>query len=86
MTDDEKFREVKYSESEPDGIVQAVVTNLVGYKPWLLIVADSSQHGDLSLLMEAGGGLTIDLIPHLLEKSLIAFKQGNEEPSSSEDS
>lgn len=74
---DDKFRDVSYSEYEPDVDAQRVITDYVEHKPWLLIAVGHAGDG-LSMQMEAGGGLTFDLIEPMLNKALIAFRQSQE--------
>ncbi len=74
---DDKFREVRYSEYEPDVDSQRVITDYVQGQPWLLIAVGHAGDG-LSMQMEAGGGLTFDLIEPMLQKALIAFRQSQE--------
>jgi hypothetical protein len=74
---DDKFREVRYSEYEPDVDAQQVITDYVQGQPWLLVAVGHAGDG-LSMQMEAGGGLTFDLIEPMLQKALIAFRQSQE--------
>jgi hypothetical protein len=78
MTDNEKFKNVDYSEYEPDVDEQDQINQIVGNKPWLLISAYSIK-GGIGLNMQAGGGLSIELIEPMLEKALLAFRQGQQQ-------
>lgn len=79
MTDDKRFAKVEYSEFEPDSEEQKVIDEYVGTeKPWLLISADSVD-GVLSFNVEAGGGLPLELVEPMMEKALLAFRQGQEQ-------
>jgi hypothetical protein len=73
MTD--RFRDVKYSEFEPDKKAQQVIDNYVDQRPWLLISASAPDDVDLSFHMEAGGGLPLELVESMLEKALDAYRQ-----------
>jgi len=73
-----KFDKVNYSEFEPDEAQQILVDYYVEGRPWLLISVFPSQDSDIGLRIEAGGGMTVDLIEPLLEKALAGFKQGQE--------
>lgn len=75
---DEKFASVKYSEFKPDYDSQEAITAHVSGKPWLLISVGTSGSVDLSLSVEAGGGLTVELIEPLLKKTLLAISQAND--------
>lgn len=82
MTNNEKFKSVDYSETDPGPTQELLLDMVSGGKPCLLISVELSSNVDgLKLTMQAGGGISVEDIEPLLEKALLAFRQGKEELS-----
>jgi hypothetical protein len=77
MTDE--LDKITYTEFEPDYEAQQVIDDYVSGSPWLLIHASSAGVDGLTLSLEAGGGLTVELIEPMLKKALLAIQKSQEQ-------